>query len=53
VTIHRPYQSLAGEGGRIVRLTPEDAGWHRTGLEVVRVEAGLQVTVSTGDSECE
>jgi 5-deoxy-glucuronate isomerase len=52
VSLHRPYPSLIGHPGHLVRLTPEDASWDWTGLQVVRVGPGLAHTVETGDSEC-
>jgi 5-deoxy-glucuronate isomerase len=52
VKLHRPYPSLIGEPGHVVRLTPEDASWTWTGLQVVRVGPGLAQTIETGDSEC-
>jgi len=51
VTIHRPWPQLAGEQ-HVVRLTPEDAGWTWTGLQVLRLTPGTPVTVETGASEC-
>ena len=50
MSIHRPW-SGADEGGVLVALTPEDAGWEWTGLTVVRVPAGGSVRVDTGPSE--
>ena len=50
MTIHRPW-SGSDDGGPLVALTPEDAGWEWTGLTVVRVPAGGSVRVETGPSE--
>jgi len=52
VTLHRPYPSLIGPPGQVVRLTPQDASWDWTGLRVVRVGPALSQTLETGDSEC-
>ena len=41
----------AGAAGAIVTLTPEDAGWARAGLGVLRLTPGEPVTVATGESE--
>jgi len=49
---HRPWPALAEEPGSVVRLTPEDAGWTWTGLRVVSLQAGVPVTLETGESEC-
>jgi len=48
VKLHRPF---APDGGTLVRLTPEDAGWAWTGLQVLALPAGEPVGVSTGPSE--
>ena len=52
MSIHRPYPSLIGQPGHLVRLCPEDAEWAWTGLQVLRVGPGLAPTVATADSEC-
>lgn len=51
MTIHRPWPRLA-EGSHVVRLTPEDAGWSWTGLQVLNLAPGVPVIVETGASEC-
>jgi len=51
MTIHRPWPRLA-EGTHVVRLTPEDAGWSWTGLQVLNLAPGTPVLVETGASEC-
>jgi len=52
MTIHRPWPQLAGEPAHVVRLTPDDAGWEWTGLQVLRLRPGVPLTVETGASEC-
>ena len=52
MSIHRRWPTLAGDPHHVVRLTPEDADWTWTGLEVLRLDAGQTVTVETGPSEC-
>jgi 5-deoxy-glucuronate isomerase len=52
MTIHRRWPTLAGDPHHVVRLTPEDADWTWTGLEVLRLDPGQTVTVATGPSEC-
>ncbi len=49
--LHRPWQGTQAEGDPIVDLTPEDAGWEWTGLQVLRLERGRPRTVRTGESE--
>jgi len=39
------------DGGDLVELTPEDAGWSWTGLRVLHLEPGVSRTVSTGSAE--
>lgn len=51
MTTHRPWPRLAGDP-HVVRLTPEDAGWSWTGLQVLNLAAGAPVVVETGASEC-
>jgi 5-deoxy-glucuronate isomerase len=53
VKLHRPWLELAeGETDEtIVDLTPEDAGWTWSGLQVLRLEPGVPRTVRTGASE--
>lgn len=51
MTIHRPWPRLA-QGPQVVRLTPQDAGWSWTGLQVLRLAPGSPVLVETGASEC-
>jgi 5-deoxy-glucuronate isomerase len=45
-TAHDP-----GGPGVLVDITPEDAGWDRTGIRVLRLGAGVPQTVDTGGSE--
>jgi 5-deoxy-glucuronate isomerase len=52
MTIHRPYRHPLDGSAHLVRLTPDDAGWDWVGLQVLRLEAAVSVTVDTGDSEC-
>jgi 5-deoxy-glucuronate isomerase len=52
MTLHRPWPSVATRPADVVRLTPEDAGWTWTGLQVVRLTPGVPLTVDTGASEC-
>jgi 5-deoxy-glucuronate isomerase len=47
---HRPAGSLA-DGADPVLLTPERAGWTSAGLRVLRLAAGEQRAIDTGDSE--
>ncbi|MCX4093991.1 5-deoxy-glucuronate isomerase [Nocardia sp. alder85J] len=47
---HRPAGTLA-DGDDPVLLTPQRAGWTYTGLRVLRLAAGQQRIVHTGDSE--
>ncbi len=49
--LHRPGGTAPGPDGRVVELTPEDAGWTWTGLTVVDVPAGETRTVRTGAGE--
>jgi len=53
VKLHRPWLEPAeGETDQtIVDLTPEDAGWTWTGLQVLHLEPGVPRTVHTGASE--
>jgi 5-deoxy-glucuronate isomerase len=47
---HRPSGTLT-DGSDPVRLTPEDAGWTRSGLRVLRLVAGEMRTIESGDDE--
>jgi 5-deoxy-glucuronate isomerase len=49
--LHRPGGTASGDEGRIVDLTPEDAGWAWTGISVIEIPAGGTRTVRTGPSE--
>ncbi len=51
MTLHRPWGTATGADGRVVELTPEDAGWTWTGISVVEVAPGGSRTVRTGASE--
>jgi 5-deoxy-glucuronate isomerase len=54
VSIHRPWGSLAGPDPHPsvpLVLTPQDAGWERAGLRVVRLAAGEVLALATGDAE--
>lgn len=51
MSLHRPLGTAAGTEGRVVDLTPEDAGWAWSGITVVEVPAGETRTVHTGASE--
>ncbi|RHW23931.1 5-deoxy-glucuronate isomerase [Nocardioides immobilis] len=48
--LHRPWDEAGGPGS-VVHLTPEDAGWSYTGLQVLRLAPGERRAVATGDSE--
>jgi len=48
--LHLPHGSLEHDGDP-VELTPEQAGWHYTGLRVVLLKPGVERVVDTGDSE--
>jgi 5-deoxy-glucuronate isomerase len=50
VKLHRPWNGTSDDG-RVVDLTPEDAGWAWTGLSVVEVPAGGSRAIRTGPSE--
>ena len=39
------------EGGRVINVTPESAGWQYVGFQVLRLAAGRTVERSTGDEE--
>ena len=41
----------AGTGGDAVRITPELAGWHFSGLRVLRLAAGESRRIETGEDE--
>ncbi len=43
--------TLAASAGVDVRLTPDDAGWTHSGLQVLTLPPGSPVRVATGDSE--
>ena len=49
--LHRPGGTASGAEGRIVELTPRDAGWDWTGITVLEVPAGETATVHTGSFE--
>jgi 5-deoxy-glucuronate isomerase len=52
MNLHRPLGTLAGpKPGDVVQLTPQDAGWQWSGLQVIRLEPGMPRTVHTGGSE--
>ncbi|HEY6797222.1 MAG TPA: 5-deoxy-glucuronate isomerase [Kineosporiaceae bacterium] len=52
VTLHLPLGRAAGrEPGDLVLITPEDAGWARCGVRVVRLAPGAARSLRTGDSE--
>ncbi len=51
MTLHRPWQTTVAEGDPIVDLSPEDAGWEWTGLQVIGLEPSRPRTVRTGESE--
>ncbi len=46
----RPHGTLA-DGGDPVLLTPQDAGWHYTGLRVLHLPADLPRVLDTGEFE--
>ena len=39
------------EGGSVVRITPESAGWEYVGFEVLRLAGGRSVERHTGSEE--
>jgi 5-deoxy-glucuronate isomerase len=49
VNLHRPY--CPQDEQVHIRLTPEDAGWTWTGLQVLAITAGTPLSVRTGPSE--
>ncbi|WP_116043274.1 5-deoxy-glucuronate isomerase [Amycolatopsis palatopharyngis] len=49
-SLHRPLGTLR-DGADPVLLTPERAGWHYTGLRVLRLEPGVARTIQTGEFE--
>jgi 5-deoxy-glucuronate isomerase len=51
VKLHRQWQAPPEKDGTIVDLTPEDAGWTWTGIQVLQLEPGVARTVLTGASE--
>ncbi len=52
MSIHRPWGSLTGPDPSVpLVLTPQDAGWERTGLRVVHLAPGEPVVLATGDAE--
>ncbi|MGH9272845.1 MAG: 5-deoxy-glucuronate isomerase, partial [Ilumatobacteraceae bacterium] len=48
--LHRVAGSLT-DGTDPVRLTPEQAGWARCGLRVLKLTDGEERTIETGDDE--
>ncbi len=50
-TLLRRRGGLAGPAGVDVRLTPDDAGWTYSGLQVLTLPPGAPVRVATGDTE--
>jgi 5-deoxy-glucuronate isomerase len=48
--LHHPDGSLSGRAGP-VSLTPDDAGWTYTGLDVLALEAGVGTDIGSGDRE--
>ena len=50
MTLHRPHGSLA-DGADPVALTPDVAGWSFAGLRVLALPAGVERSISTGESE--
>ena len=51
-TNFRPWLTATGPGaGDLVHVTPADAGWGYSGLQVIRLEPGVVRTVRTGASE--
>ena len=48
---HRPAGTAAGAEGRVVALTPDDAGWDWTGICVLEIPAGTSTTIRTGGCE--
>jgi 5-deoxy-glucuronate isomerase len=52
VKLHRSWTpGASAETGLVVDLTPEDAGWAWTGLQVIALSPGVSRTVRTGASE--
>ena len=49
MTLRRPAADPGAAS--VVGITPEDAGWDRTGLRVVRLSPGVPQTIETGGSE--
>ena len=52
MTIHRPYHGPSEGSAHLVQITPDEAAWDWVGLQVLRVRAGVPLTIHTGDSEC-
>jgi len=52
VTLHFPLGAAAGaDPGDLVTITPDDAGWEWSGLNVVLLEPGASRVLRTGGSE--
>lgn len=49
-TLHRPAGTLA-DGDLQVSLTPEQAGWSYTGLQVVLLDPAVERSIDLGDNE--
>jgi 5-deoxy-glucuronate isomerase len=49
--LHRPWDPEARDAGAVVQLTPGDAGWSWTGIQVLRLAPGEPRTVALGPSE--
>lgn len=49
MNLHRPW--TADGSPTLVEVTPEDAGWSWTGLQVLSLAPGASTTVRTGESE--
>lgn len=53
MSLHRPWRPAVGAAGSevIADLTPETAGWHWTGLRVLRLNPGVAQSIELGKHE--
>jgi len=48
VKLHRAFDPVLADSSARVDLTPEDAGWSWTGIQVLALTPGVPTTVRTG-----
>src|SRR4051794_39256384 len=51
VSLHRAWSASEREEPVLVEITPEDAGWAWSGLQVIGLRTGTAYTLATGPSE--